>query len=74
MWIERWGYLRKRKLISRTKELDPLHRSPVVSLVKGAVCHPVEMKKIQFQMPSEAIKRQNFKSCTLEPNIFSIVH
>lgn len=66
--------LGKRDQSVEPKELDPLHKSPVVSLVKGAVSHPVEMKKIQFQMPPEAIKRQNFRSCTLKPNIFSIVH
>lgn len=56
------------------KELDPLHRSPVLPLVKGTIPYLVEMKKIQFQRPPEAIKRQDRKSCILEQNIFSIVH
>lgn len=48
-------YCRKRRYESiEPEDLDALHRSPVVSLVKGAGSHPVEMKKIRLQRPPDA--------------------
>lgn len=41
------------------KELDPLHRSPVLPLVKAAVSVSSSSPPGKFQRPPEAIKRQD---------------